>query len=68
VALGLRRSISWLLDPAAERTTDSARKYGYWNGQMMLQEHHPAIRHFHTWEDKQVLDFLQVAFRVASVG
>ncbi len=54
-----------LLDRVAQ---ELAGKYGYLHGHMVLPDHHPAVRHFHTCEDKQVLDFLLVLFRVASVG
>jgi hypothetical protein len=59
--------------PRVERFLDAvaqelAEKYGYLHGQMILQQYHPAMRHFLACEDKQVLDFLQVLFRFASVG
>jgi len=57
--------LQMLLDSVAQ---ELAGKYGYLHGHMVLPDHHPAVRHFHTCEDKQVLDFLLVLFRVASVG
>jgi len=59
--------------PRIQRVLDAVAqelmgKYGYLHGEMILPEHHPAIRHFHTCDDKQVLDFLQVLFRFTSIG
>lgn len=49
-------------------THELAGKYGFLHGQSIHPEFLPAIRHFYSCEDKQILDFLLVLFRFANPG